>query len=509
MTLVTAAPAPAFEPAQRPVWHMAVESFLPPRLRRAADAFIARLPIIAILLIQAGVTLRLSNTAFEDEGLYIDAGHDYIAGMVHGVPLPIDYGSFFSGVPTVYPVWAAMLDYVGGLELVRAFSLACMMIASLCIWAVGKHLWGSKTGLFGAFLFVATGPVQFVGDFATFDAPCLGCLAVVMWLGVTKRSYWLSLPMGLLLGLAVALKYTGAIFVPIVLAIVFLARPDRRQLIRTVLSSVALAGFVVSLYLLLGSSIKQGILFTTASRKALSPAPATQLLSYALRDIGPIFVLAVLGSVVLVRARHRRFWLVAAFAAGAVVLPAGQLRIGEAVSFEKHLSYSALFLAPLAGAAIAALTKKVIGIALIFLVIYVASSDGLSRSQNMYLWPNVSPVMKVIEANPTPGAYLSSSSRPLGYYTRNKYPDIVWHDQYALFSSPLPVMQQAITNRTYQMYIFSTGTSGNPVADRRTASFIAMLQKSPNYALAMSPFPVRKYSVDKWLVYRLVTPAAK
>ena len=43
--------------------------------------------------------MRLRNTAFEDEALYVGAGHAYIDHWLNGTPLPTNYGTLFSGAP--------------------------------------------------------------------------------------------------------------------------------------------------------------------------------------------------------------------------------------------------------------------------------------------------------------------------------------------------------------------------------------------------------------------------
>ena len=84
---------------------------------------ISRLLLLAILLLQAVLSLRLHNTAFEDESLYLYAGHMELEHLLHGAALQGQYASYFSGSPVLYPVAAAFLDQIGGLALARALSL--------------------------------------------------------------------------------------------------------------------------------------------------------------------------------------------------------------------------------------------------------------------------------------------------------------------------------------------------------------------------------------------------
>jgi hypothetical protein len=56
-----------------------------------------RWPLVAVLVVQAGLSLRLvwSNTAFEDEALYLWAGHLEWAHWLHGTPIPDSIASPF------------------------------------------------------------------------------------------------------------------------------------------------------------------------------------------------------------------------------------------------------------------------------------------------------------------------------------------------------------------------------------------------------------------------------
>ena len=82
------------------------------------------------MVMQAALTLRMHNTAFEDEALYLYVGHLEIAHWLHGTALQGDYPSYFSGAPVLYPVLGALFDSIGGLTAARALSLAEMLAAT-------------------------------------------------------------------------------------------------------------------------------------------------------------------------------------------------------------------------------------------------------------------------------------------------------------------------------------------------------------------------------------------
>ena len=84
-----------------------------------------RWPLFTVLATQAVLSARLvqSNTAFQDEGLYLWSGHLELAHLLHHAQIP-DFTSYFSGAPVIYPVIAALADQAGGLAGARLLSLA-------------------------------------------------------------------------------------------------------------------------------------------------------------------------------------------------------------------------------------------------------------------------------------------------------------------------------------------------------------------------------------------------
>ena len=73
-------------------------------------------PLLVVLAVQAILSLRLvrADTAFQDEALYLWAGHLEWANVLHGTPIP-QFPSYFSGAPVIYPPLGALADSLGGL----------------------------------------------------------------------------------------------------------------------------------------------------------------------------------------------------------------------------------------------------------------------------------------------------------------------------------------------------------------------------------------------------------
>jgi len=64
--------------------------------------FPVSVPLLTVLALQTVLSLRLmwSKTAFNDEALYLWAGHLELAHILHGTPVPA-FQTYFSGAPAV------------------------------------------------------------------------------------------------------------------------------------------------------------------------------------------------------------------------------------------------------------------------------------------------------------------------------------------------------------------------------------------------------------------------
>lgn len=137
---------------------------LVPRPERTADrrrpwrpgTRLARVPwpLLAVLAVQAAFSLRLawSNTAFQDEGLYLWAGHLEIAHWLHDTAIPA-FPAFLSGSPVLYPPLGALADSIGGLAAARILSLGLMLTATSMLWSTVSRLYGRRAAFFGCAVF--------------------------------------------------------------------------------------------------------------------------------------------------------------------------------------------------------------------------------------------------------------------------------------------------------------------------------------------------------------------
>ncbi|WP_306939472.1 ArnT family glycosyltransferase [Streptomyces phaeochromogenes] len=133
------------------------------------------------MLVQAGLSLRLSGTAFQDEALYIASGHYELANLLHGTKLPVDFAAYFSGHPKLYPVIAAVVDSQFGLTGVRLLSLLFMLGATGLLYSLTRRLFNLRAGLGAAALFSVLQSTMVLGNFATYDAAAVFLLALSAW----------------------------------------------------------------------------------------------------------------------------------------------------------------------------------------------------------------------------------------------------------------------------------------------------------------------------------------
>jgi hypothetical protein len=370
-----------------PVWGLAIASFLPTKVQPAARSGMRYLPLSLILIVQAVASLRLSNTSQRDEGLYIWTGRQLIANWLHGTPLFDDFARYFSGAPVLYPVIAALLDRVGGLELVRIFSLLWMLAATVALYAVAKRLFHAKAAFWTAASFAVASPTIFLGHFATFDAMALSLLALAMAAGVrgvqTWRFGWAPV-VGVLLTTAVVSKYAALMFLPVVLAVIWLSSGQRWRSTRFAISAgLVTAGLLAALAFTVGRPALDGLATTTTDRLVIEYATWQDIALMTLRSIWPYLVVGpIAAGYVAVKLRRP---LLALVLLGAMLAPAiYQALIGESISLEKHLGFGLLFASLAIGALLSAHVVHPARRLLSVGVIGVLAIAGLAESHRLY-----------------------------------------------------------------------------------------------------------------------------
>jgi len=474
----------------------------------------ARLPLITVLVVQAALSLRLiwSNTAFQDEALYLRAGHLEWDQWLHHTPTPA-FSAYFSGSPVIYPPLGALADSAGGLAAARILSLCFMLAATSLLWATTGRLYGRRAALLATGLFATLAGTQFLGAFATFDAMALFLLALATWLGVRSADGRLRTRIVLLisaggtLAAADASKYATALFTPVVLAVVAVAAWRQH---RSAAWLTALLTVLVSWLVLICSGIRAGgreywlgISSSTLTRPQ-SDAPVGTVLRSAYQWTSLILVLAVLGAVLASRGQARGKGLPAALAAAALLVPAWQARLHTTVSLQKHVVFGAWFAAIAAGYAMARLSRVDPGrgwAPVMALPIAAATVFGsMGQAASLYrIWPNSAGAVSVLRsAIPAhPGHYLAEDYDVEAYYLGANVPWPRWSSTYYFSYRGAPPgatsYQAAIAGHYFSLVILDfsdTATVDTEVtADMRRAGGYFVLARTGRFTIWASRGP--------------------
>jgi hypothetical protein len=409
-------------------------------------------PLLAVLLVQAALSVRLlwTNTAFQDEALYLRAGHLEWARWLHDAPIP-DFPAYFSGAPVLYPPLGALADSVGGPAAARILSLCFMLGVTTLLWGTAARLYGQRAALLATALFATLAGTQFLGAFATYDAMALFLLALAAWLGVRSADGhgWtraiLLVASGIVLAAADAVKYATALFTPVVIVVVAVTvwrkHGGRGGLAAglTVLGSWLL--LVIAAVTAGGREYWRGVTTSTLARPE-SSFPVEDVLQRAYLWTSLILVLAALGAILACRGEARGKLLVPVLAAAGLLVPAEQARLHTTVSLQKHVVFGAWFAAIAAGYAMARLSRvdHGYGWAPVMALPIAASTlfGSMGQATSLFVvWPNSAEAVTLLRAEMGlhPGRYLAEDYDVEAYYLRDTVPWQRWSSTYH-FSYP-------------------------------------------------------------------------
>lgn len=475
------------------------------RPARLPAALRDRLPLLLILLLQAVLAYRLANTAFEDEALYIYAGHRELAFLQHGTPTYDTYASYFSGAPFLYPVAAAVIDGALGLEGVRAFSLLAMSGATVLVWMTARRLYGRPAAIVGAALFAVAAPTLFLSRLATYDAPALFLLALGLWIVVrtARGPVVLALLAAPPLVLAAGVKYAAALYLPSVLAAALVTVPVAagvqgwrvwlRGATRALLLGGAVTGLIWAWLDAAGPALRAGLSQTTVNRAA-GAEPLVNNLRLSAVWGGWVVVLAVAGIVVAARQARRRglprtapVLLAAALTGTALLATVYQAHLGTSVSLHKHVGFGLMFAAPVAGAGLAGLARLdrwraaagalpglAIGVCAV-LAFYAGHAAGPMYGG----WPDSSRMVAAIRPLVQEGhrRYLVEEDEVPRYYLRDRTEPYEWLTTYYFQYTDkkgntltgLPAYQAAIGDRYFDLVVLDFGPTAALDAQLTTA----------------------------------------
>ncbi|WP_372345020.1 ArnT family glycosyltransferase [Streptomyces sp. KL116D] len=407
--------------------------------------------LLCVLLVQAGLSLRLRRTAFQDEALYIASGHYELDNLLHGTRLPVDFASYFSGHPKLYPVLAALVDDRFGLTGVRLLSLLFMLGATGLLYSFTRRLFNLRAALGAAALFSVVQATSVLGNLATYDAMAVFLLALSAWLVVrTDRmnaaAVLLAAPPA---ALAFGVKYASGLYLPtLVLLAVLTAHRHRgvRALVRGVVLGLGTGALLAAGYLLSGPL---GGISSTTTDRAHGTDTASTMLRHSAEWGGLVFLAALAGTVAYAlrgrmgempwiagetSGRWRRTGLGVVLTGTALLAPAYQIHLQTEISLYKHVGFGLLFAAPLAGLGLARLIGPHFRHPQLGIMLYVLTLVfGMVQAQQAYSWPDSTRVIATLRPLVDhEGTYLAEEQEVPGYYLRDRTDWGQWQNTYVM-----------------------------------------------------------------------------
>jgi 4-amino-4-deoxy-L-arabinose transferase-like glycosyltransferase len=401
-----------------------------------AEFIAKRWLLYVVLAVQAGLSLRLvwANTAFQDEGLYLWAGHLEWAHWLHGTPIPA-FAYYFSGAPVLYPPLGALANHFGGLAGARLLSLGFMLTATVLLHGATKRFFDRAAANFAAFLFAVLGSTEFIGAFATYDAMALMLTAFSAWLVVIAGNRGGALRTLLLLSaggveaLADATKYAAALWTPVIILLAVLVVWRRSGRGAGVLSGVVFfigAALPIAVGIRLGGHpYWVGITSTTLTRQHGDSSPVSVLYT-SLGWVAVPLAMAVMGAIIISGRRRRSRQEVAIawmFVCAILLAPLEQARIGVFTSLFKHVAYGSWFGCVIAGFALAAFIQSVPhakmarAMAASAAIAAVAAISGTLLAGTHYQgWPTSTSLVRYLKPIAGNGMILAEEVPVLEYY---------------------------------------------------------------------------------------------
>ena len=419
--------------------------------------WVSRAVLLGILIVQAAFSLQLTNTAFEDEALYLYAGHLQLDHLQNGSSLPSEFTRYFSGSPVLYPILAAAVDSAFGLAGARTLSLVLMLGTTVLIYSLSRLLFNERAGLCAAALFSTTQSTLFLGHFATYDAMAIFLLALAAWIVVRSAAspaIPACLAAALIIALGVAVKYATLMFVPTIVLLAaltaFLHRrwgdSLRRGILLCTFTGVVLAGALA----LAGKDYVEGLRVTTTAR-AHGNVDSLDLLLDCLQWGGGLLALGLFGTVSYVwrerlgevprtmrdddRAKPWRLAIGLLLCGAALLAPAYQMHLQTGVSLHKHIGYGLLFAAPMAGVGLSRIMGAHFRCPQLAIVAWVTLLTlGIDQSQYLHnSWANSTQIVAALRPELEPkGRYLVESDAVPKYYFRTETTPEQWVSTYSI-----------------------------------------------------------------------------
>ena len=477
------------------------------------------------LLIQALLSLSLSNTIFNDEATYVIIGRAEISHILHGTPIP-DYSRFVSGAANIYPILAAAINYIGGIHLLRLASLAFMLLTTALVYAFTERIFGWGAATLGAGSFAVAGPILFMGVLATHDAMTMFLISLAIWVGVRGSAYlgrrqllW-QVASGAIGALAILTTYSGLMFIPSVALtslLYYLFTHNLRQAIVRIFAPFVLGFSIVALEAWRHMPGLVAGIFATTVTPFHDSASAIQILGDTLQYEGLWFLLGACGIVFIMRYRRSgpRVLLGAALLGSGLLSPLWHMHLGTAVSLQKHDGYGLLFVTPLVGIALSGgveVWRRRMVAPLVGIMVILASLGNNVSTALYAAWPNSTSLIHLLRSHVTSGSakfLVEEGAVPQYYFSNTTSPD-QWISTYGYTiprpgTSPLSglaAFEAGIRDSNFALIALSNGPT--KTLDLQLEGLLA---KDPSYETVAMLHYATSFGPGTWRVWQLKTTA--
>jgi 4-amino-4-deoxy-L-arabinose transferase-like glycosyltransferase len=374
--------------------------------------------LLFVLLVVAAFLVRFSiepvNTVFYDEAVNVTLGQEVLAGDFSQNATTWTFGSY------LYPLTAGAAKAIGGETGLRLWSAVLNIIALVALFAATRRVFGARAALWAGLLFGLAGSSISLGQMAVYDTLSMPLLALAL-LSLVYAAYADSdratgaylLAAGVLYSLSALSKYIALFYFPALLIVGLALFLARGRALRPLLLLFVPIALILGAYLALNYEALLYMLTNSGTLLRVDSARA-EIATTILTETGPLLLAAVIGAWLLrssasasAPAGSRMRWLlallIAALLAAAFAAPLYQFIARNVQSLWKHLVFTSLFLAPLAGYGLDQLAQRArepgrrtlalrLGyMALLVVIIGSFVNSGLDRNWGLqHSWPNVS-----------------------------------------------------------------------------------------------------------------------
>ncbi len=329
--------------------------------------------VLLVVIVLLRITHITYNTLFVDEAIYATVGQDVLHGVFTQNATTFMFGSY------LYPVVSAIANDLGGVVGLRALSAALSTITSIFVYLIALRIFGKQTALWAMAIFGLAGISIELGQLAVYDSLAVPLMAASLYCLVraattdiddVAREDWYLLAAAVTFSLSFLAKYITIICLPALLAIAAALYLSRGRSLRPLVKFPWVTALILVVYVFLfRNDLAQVFIFKNTNSYQFATRAAVVRIIW--QESGVTLLVSLVGAMLLVQhppklARLAAPWdrvapalVMPVLLVTMLVIPIYALYGHNSRSLEKHLVFSLVFLAPLAGYACATIIQRV------------------------------------------------------------------------------------------------------------------------------------------------------